>query len=246
MTTCSANEALNRRSRWVIASAAFLAPLLLLAAALSYPPIAQWVREIDKVPIYGRDVSDQDWHGSFSLLDVGGNRRDLGQFGGRAVLVAFGYTHCPDACPTTLMRLAKVRQLLGAQAEKVQVLFITIDPQRDTSELVDNYVHAFDPSFIALRGTEEETAAAARAFHAEFRRIPYGSDVVVEHTVDTFLLDAQGRLRDVLPYDLTAEEVTQDVRIVLGAPNRCWPWSRVFEDGPLNPIAHAAFGLTSV
>jgi len=163
--------------------------------------------------------------GAFSLMDTSGRRRTLADFSGKVVLLAFGYTHCPDACPTTLARMAKVRQLLGADAAKVQVLFVTIDPERDDATLLENYVHAFDPSFIGLRGSDAETDSAARAFQADYNIIPHGKDVLVEHTVDTYLIDPIGAIRVVFPYSQPAEEMAQDVHAALREAGLCWPWS---------------------
>lgn len=176
-------------------------------------------RLADKPPLVlnGKNVGPKDWRAAFSLLDPSGRRRTPGDFPGKALLVAFGYTRCPDACPTTLARLARVRQLLGADASRLQVIFITIDPERDTPELLGNYMQAFDPTFVALRGNDAETDAAAHAFHADYSLVQHGNDVLVEHTVDTYLVDSGGRIRDVLGYYLTADEVAQDVRAVLAA-----------------------------
>lgn len=198
-------------------------PLAAFVAASLYPPTASWLRTLGSEPLHGRDVTSEQWPVAFSLLDTNGQRRTLADFRGRAVLLAFGYTRCPDACPTTLARLAQVRRLLGTDADKVQILFVSIDPERDSAALLASYLGAFDPSFIALRGNDRETDAATRAFHADYHIVQYGKEVLVEHTVDTYLIDPRGRVRDVLPYDLTAQDVAQDVHSVLRESGLCSP-----------------------
>lgn len=213
--------------RWLLALAAFVAPILLFAIALATPPVASWLHRVDRGPLNGRDLGEPGWPAAFALQDVQGRERTAADLRGRVALVAFGYTHCPDACPTTLARLAKVRELLGKDADKVQVVFITIDPERDSALLLGNYVGAFDASFLALRGSSAQIEAAARAFHAEYHLTREGRQVLVEHTVDVFLVDPQGRIRDVLPPYLTPEEVADDVHAELRQAGLCWPWSRV-------------------
>lgn len=184
-----------------------------LAAALCLAAFR--AAEPSRPPLNGRDVSAQRWTAGFSLLDTAGRRRTLADFRDKTVLLAFGYTRCPDACPTTLARLARVRELLGPDAPQVQVIFVTIDPERDSAALLDNYMRAFDPSFVALRGSASETDAAAQAFHANYQLLQYGKETLVEHTVDTYLVDAGARVREVLPYQLSADEVAADVRRAL-------------------------------
>jgi protein SCO1/2 len=113
------------------------------------------------------------------------------------------------------LRLAEVRKLLGKDADKVQVVFITIDPDRDSAALLGEYVGAFDASFWALRGSSSRIDEAARAFHAEYQVSRKGGEVRVEHTVDVFLVDPRGRIRDVLPAYVPARQVADDVRAEL-------------------------------
>lgn len=238
MTAWGTSSAADPRRRLLLAGAfASFSGAGLLAALWLRAPSARWPRAPDQPPFHGRDVSAQDWRGAFSLLDPSGQRRTLAAYRGKAVLVTFGYTRCPDACPTTLARLARARQLLGADADKVQVLFVTIDPQRDGPAMLESYVHEFDPAFVALRGSESETDAAARAFRADYRIVEYGHDVLVEHTVDTYLLDPQGQVRVVLPDALSAQDVAEDVHRVLSDAGLCRPWSGV--DGASAPAARA-------
>jgi protein SCO1/2 len=189
--------------------------VLLMAGALACGALGFRLTPAPPPRLHGRDASAHVWKGDFSLVDTAGKRRTLADFQGKMVLLAFGYTRCPDACPTTLARLARVRQILGVDAGRLQVLFVTIDPERDTAQLLDSYVKAFDPSFIALRGNERETDAATRAFNAEYQITQYGKDVLVDHTVDTYLVDPAGQVREVLFYRLSAEDVAEDVHWAL-------------------------------
>jgi protein SCO1/2 len=164
---------------------------------------------------HGRDVSQEHWAAAFSLTDPADRPRSLGDFRGKVVLLTFGYTHCPDVCPTTLAKFAEVRRLLGADAARVQGLFVTVDPERDSAELLRNYVPSFDPTFIGLRGTEEQTDAATRSFHANYQIVDYHGNILVDHTASTYLIDALGRMRVVAPYDQSARALADDVSALL-------------------------------
>ena len=205
----------NPPRRWRPALAILAAGVILAAIALSTPPAVSWWHRLDRRPLNGRDLGEPGWQAAFDLQDARGRERTAADLRGRVGLVTFGYTHCPDTCPTTLLRLAEVRKLLGKDADKVQVVFITIDPDRDSAALLGEYVGAFDASFWALRGSSSSIDAAARAFHAEYQVSREGAEVRVEHTVDVFLVDPRGRVRDVLPPYLAAGRVAEDVRAEL-------------------------------
>ncbi len=168
-------------------------------------------------PLHGRDVAAERWDGAFALADASGQQRSLADFRGKVVLLAFGYTHCPDVCPTTLAKFAEVRHLLGADGARVQGLFVTVDPERDTAALLRSYVPAFDPSFVGLRGTEAQTDAVTKAYHANYQIVEYRGSIMVDHTASTYIIDAQGRPRVVSPYDQTARDLADDVRAILQA-----------------------------
>ena len=133
----------------------------------------------------------------FALHDHNGNDRTLADFRGKAVVVFFGYTECPDVCPTTLASLAEAMKELGPDADRVQVLFITVDPERDTAELLSKYVPAFDPRFLGLRGSAEETERTAKEFRVRYQKQPGTSrgGYTMDHSLGTFIFDPQGRLR---------------------------------------------------
>jgi len=195
---------------------ALLVALIALACAVVLSGLpARLLARPAAVAFHGRDITAENWNPAFALADVEGKPRSLEQFRGRIVLLAFGYTHCPDVCPTTLAKFAQARRLLGADADRVQGVFVTIDPERDTAELLRAYVPAFDPTFIALRGTEEQTDVVTKAFRANYQIIQYKGDTLVDHTASTYIVDAQGRARVVTPYDQTAAELADDLRAIL-------------------------------
>jgi len=207
--------------------AGLVAVLVPLAAALAIAALAAltqakaWLQPASR--FHGRDVTSEHWKAAFSLTDSSGRVISLADLKGKAVLLAFGYTHCPDACPTTLARLAEVRRLMDKDASRLQVVFVTIDPERDTGQFLERYVQAFDPTFVGLRGTDAQTDAAATAFHADYDITDYRGQIFVSHTADTYLIDPDGRVRDVLPHTLSAREIAEDVRTVLTAEAGCWP-----------------------
>ncbi len=202
--------------------AAATAVLALLAVALATAYFltdlpARWrARPAPAAAVFhGRDIGAEHWNGAFTLTDMSNQARSLSEFRGKVVLLAFGYTHCPDVCPTTLAKFAQVRRLLGADAARVQALFVTVDPERDSAALLRAYVPAFDPTFIGLRGSESQTDAVTSAYHANYQIVRYRGDILVDHTASTFIIDPQGRPRVVSPYDQTARALADDVLAVL-------------------------------
>jgi protein SCO1 len=160
---------------------------------------------------HGRDVSAEDLGGPFTLPDMSNHSRTLSDFRGKVVLLSFGYTHCPDVCPTTLAKFAQVRRLLGADGARLQVLFVTVDPQRDSAELLRHYLASFDPDFIGLRGTREQTDAVAKSFGARFETTDRQGEIEVDHTASTYVIDANGKTRILTPYDQPARALADDV-----------------------------------
>jgi protein SCO1/2 len=132
-------------------------------------------------------------------------------------MVFFGFTHCPDVCPTTLLKAAQVKKQLGADGGRMQVLFVTVDPERDTPEVLSKYVPAFDPSFIALRGDRDETGKAAREFKVFYQKVPNkdGTSYNVDHTAASYILDTEGRLRLFVRHTQPVEEIVADLRQLL-------------------------------
>jgi protein SCO1/2 len=160
---------------------------------------------------YGKDMSDKITGRSFRLKDPQGRIRTLSSFGGMMPMVFFGFTQCPAVCPTTLARAAKIKKLMGRDGDKLQVIFITVDPERDKPEMLNAYVKAFDPSFVGLYGTLEETAATAKEFGVFYEKVPNGSTYTMSHTATSYIFDTQGVMRLSLSPSLTAQECTEDL-----------------------------------
>ena len=168
-------------------------------------------------PLSGRDVTDLRIKGLLGLRDEHGRVRRLAEFRGKAILLFFGYTGCPDVCPTTLLRMAEVVRELGADAARVQVLWITVDPEHDTQALVGRYVHAFNPGFIGLRGTPAQTQAVAQAFRIHYQVATYKGEALVSHSAFGYLIDGRGRVRVRVDYEAAPDRIAADVRAVLEA-----------------------------
>ncbi|AJO77955.1 MULTISPECIES: SCO family protein [Pseudomonas] len=164
---------------------------------------------------YGKDLSDKIMGRTFKLKDTEGNVRTLSSFSGLMPMVFFGFTQCPAICPTTLARAAQAKKLMGRDGERLQVIFITLDPERDTPAVLDAYVKAFDPTFVALYGTLEETAATAKEFDVFYEKIPSGSTYTLSHTATSFVYDSRGTLRLGLSQSLTAQECAEDLLTVM-------------------------------
>jgi protein SCO1/2 len=143
------------------------------------------------------DVTGSSFGREFTLEDPDGRTRTLADFRGKAVVVFFGYTQCPDVCPTTLATLAETMKRLGADADRVQVLFVTVDPERDTAALLKQYVPAFDPRFLGLRGDAAATARTAKEFKIIYEKVPGATpgSYTMDHSAGSYVFDPQGRLR---------------------------------------------------
>lgn len=163
------------------------------------------------------DVTGAPWGRGFELADHTGKRRTLADFRGKVVLLFFGFTHCPDACPTALAQMAQTMEKLGPDGAKVQGLFVTVDPKRDTAEVLGKYVPAFNPTFLGLRGSGEETAAAAAEFKIFYAaQAPDASgSYTVDHSAGIYALDRAGRLRLYMGPGRTVESMVHDVKLLL-------------------------------
>lgn len=148
---------------------------------------------------YGKDLSNKIMGRTFKLKNTAGETVTLTSFRGLMPVVFFGFTQCPAVCPTTLARMAQAKKLMGRDGEIMQVIFITLDPERDTPEVLDAYVKAFDPSFEALYGTPEEIAVAAKEFGIFYEKIPAGDTYTLSHTATSFVFDTRSNLRLGLP-----------------------------------------------
>jgi protein SCO1 len=164
------------------------------------------------------DITGVDYGRSLELPDHTGKLRRLEDFRGKAVVVFFGFTQCPDVCPTTLAELSQAMKRLGADAERVQVLFVSVDPERDTPEVLAPYVTAFDPRFLGLAGDLEQTRRVAKEFKIFFekRQTGPGGAYSVDHSGQTYVLDTEGRLRLFIRHDRIASDLPEDLRTLLG------------------------------
>ena len=163
------------------------------------------------------DISGSDWGKNFSLTDHHGKARQLSDFKGKAVILFFGYTQCPDVCPTTLTSMRDALGLMGPDAGRVQVLFVTLDPARDTTQLLAQYVPMFHPSFLGLSGDDASIAALAKdfkVFYAKQAGSTPGS-YSIDHSTGSYAFDPQGRLRLLLRHGETPDNVAADLKLLL-------------------------------
>lgn len=165
----------------------------------------------------GIDLTGAEYARDFQLVDQHGQTRTLGDFRGKVLVVFFGYTQCPDVCPTTLAELAQVKQSLGPDGEQVQGIFITVDPERDTPDLLKAYLANFDPSFVALRGTAEQIQAAAKEFKVFYQKVPGKTEgsYTMDHTAASYLFDRQGRVRVFSRYGSGAQALAEDLKLLI-------------------------------
>jgi protein SCO1 len=200
-----------RRLLW--GAVAFAAIALALGWALRDGPFAP------KPPPIATGPASLGIGGPFSLTDQTGRAVTERDFRGRPMAVFFGFTHCPDICPTTLGEFAAYMEALGADAERLHWVFITVDPERDTPEHLARYMELFDPRIVGLTGTEAQVATAARNFRVIYRRVPLeGGEYTMDHTASTFLLDATGRFAGTIDYKEPDEVAVQKLRGLLRLP----------------------------
>jgi len=165
----------------------------------------------------GADITGASFGRELALADHHGKARTLADFRGKAVVIFFGFTQCPDVCPTALSALAEAMRRLGPDATRVQVLFVTIDPERDTADLLSRYVPAFHPSFLGLRGDAEATARVAKEFKVLYQKVPGQTPdtYTMDHSAGLYLLDPQGRLRVFESHGQGAEAIAHDLAQLL-------------------------------
>ena len=162
-----------------------------------------------------RDITGANYGRDFRLRDPDQHERTLADFRGKIVMVFFGFTQCPDICPTTLLRAAEIYRLLGADAEHLQVILISLDPERDTPEILHAYTSAFNPSFIGLSTDPENTQQVAKEFRVFYRKVPAGDTYTLDHSAESYIFDQQGTLRLAVSYKNTAEAIAADIRTLL-------------------------------
>lgn len=192
--------------------------LTLLLAVLLTVGVTGCNKQSSSIKFHSTDITGVDFGTDFNLIDHNGKSRTLADFKGKAVVMFFGYTHCPDVCPTTMSDLAQALALLGKDADKVQVLFVTVDPQRDTQGLLAQYVPAFNPGFLGLYGDDAATAKVAKDFRIFYQKNKSkdGQRYDVDHTAGTYVFDQSGKLRLFMSYGQGAEIIAHDLRAILG------------------------------
>jgi protein SCO1 len=170
-----------------------------------------------KASFHNVDITGAEYARTLDLADQDGTRRTLADFKGKVVVVFFGFTQCPDVCPSTMAELAQIKRTLGADGERVQGVFVTVDPERDTPELLKAYVANFDPGFVGLRGDAAQTAAAAKEFKVYFAKVPGKSpgSYSIDHTAGSYVFDPQGRVRLFVRYGTGAQALTADLQKLL-------------------------------
>ncbi len=167
------------------------------------------------------DVTGADWGKNYSLPDLSGKTVSPADFPGKVTALFFGFMYCPDACPTHLTKMGELKKLLGKDADKLQLVFITVDPERDTPEKLKQYLQSFDPTVVGLRGTLSETEAVAKDFRVFYKKVPTKDtpkdpmSYTIDHTTFTYLFDTKGQLRLVVPHDLAVDKIAADVRHLL-------------------------------
>ena len=163
------------------------------------------------------DITGAEYARTLSLPDASGKPRTLADFKGKVTLVFFGFTQCPDVCPTTLAEIAEVKQKLGPDGDRVQAVFVTVDPERDTPEIVGAYVAGFNRDFVALRGSVEQTKAAAKEFKVFFAKVPGKTEgsYTIDHTAGSFVFDPQGRVRLFIRQGGGVESMAGDIKLLL-------------------------------
>ena len=163
------------------------------------------------------DITGADYAKDFALTDHHGQPRTLKDFQGKVVMVFFGYTQCPDVCPTSMVEMAEIKKLLGKDGERVQGLFVTVDPERDKPEMLKEYMTNFDPTFLALYTTPEKTAALAKDYKVYYKKVdgPTPTSYTIDHTAGSYVYDTTGKLRLFTRYGTKPELTVADIKQLL-------------------------------
>ena len=205
-------HSMNKRQalRWMVKTAAWAG-----AATVAGVNLAACTES--KPSFNAVDITGADYARDFSLADADGKVRTLADFKGKAVVLFFGYAQCPDVCPTTMSEMAQVKQQLGADGDKLQVVFVTVDPVRDTPEVMKAYMGAFDPSFVALIPTPDQLAAVAKDFKVYFKKVDgkTPTSYSMDHSAASFVYDPQGRLRLYARYGAGVAPMVADLKTLL-------------------------------
>ena len=189
--------------------------LVLLAAFLTITAGCHRTDEAAPSAFRGLDISGVNYGKDFLLTDFDGRERTLADFKGQVVMLYFGFVQCPDVCPTALARAVETKRLLGAAGDRLQVIFVTVDPERDSAEILKSYMAAFDPTFLALHGDVLRTRAMADDFKVYYKKVPTGASYTLDHSAVSYVFDPAGRLRVVLRHEQTAQDYAHDIALLL-------------------------------
>ena len=171
-----------------------------------------------KTKFNAMDVTGSPWGQTYSLPDLSGTNHSPADFPGKITAVFFGFMYCPDACPTHLTKMAEVRKAMGSDGDKLQLVFITLDPERDTPEKLKQYLTSFDPTIVGLRGSPDQIQAVAKDFRVFYKKVDTKDPAkdpmayTIDHTTFTYVFDGQGKLRLVVPHDLAADKIAADFK----------------------------------
>ncbi len=203
----------TRSRRWQIFGLAFLGGLILIGGLA----LATWALAPRQIQFHGTVVNSTRPATDFTLTTAGGRRVSLSDFRGKVVLLFFGFRFCPDICPTTLFEMKQALQALGPDADRVQVLMVTIDPERDTPDLIHEHVSRYDPRFIGLSGMPDEIAAAATPFGIYYAREPgsANTEYLMTHTASVTVVDQNGYVRVIYPFGTPSADVAADIKALL-------------------------------
>lgn len=188
------------------------ASALLISASALFSACAE-----KKAEFKGVDVTGAEYARDLPLTDHNGQSRHLKDFAGKVVVVFFGFTQCPDVCPTSMQELAEVKRTLGADGERLQGIFVTVDPERDTADVLKAYMANFDPTFLALRGNAQELAAVAKDFKIYYKKVDgkTPTSYTMDHSAGSYVYDTAGRLRVYHRYGSGAAALAADVATLL-------------------------------
>lgn len=189
----------------------------LAMGVFALPALAGCERMLPAAAFKAIDITGANYAQDFELPDADGLRRRLADFRGKLVVVFFGFTQCPDVCPTTLLELAEARKLLGADGARVQGVFVTVDPERDTAALLKAYVGNFGSDFVALRGSPDEIKTTARQFKVYYSKVPGRTpdSYTVDHTAGSYVFDTKGKVRLFTRHGVGAQALADDLKLLL-------------------------------
>jgi protein SCO1 len=207
----------NSFRTWLVASGLALAALTLTACGDKPGSSASSAAPVAAGTFKGVDITGADYAKTLALTDAEGKPRTLADFKGKVAVIFFGFTQCPDVCPTTLAELAEVKKRLGPDGAKVVGIFVTVDPDRDTEVLLKAYVSSFDPDFVALRGTPEQTATTAKHFKVFYAKVPGKTEgsYTIDHTAGSYLFDTEGRVRVFTRHGTGPDALAHDLKLLL-------------------------------